>query len=162
MKGGIRMDEIDDWDFFDALNEAYREVDRAPLPDRDEAGVASKSTFGAYLRRLRLAKGQNLRDFCRRYAYDPGNWSKVERDLLPAPSDFPALQHLADALGLADPSLERATLFDLAALQQGRIPADLLQDARLKSRLPAFFRTLRGDKPTREMLQQILKKLGEA
>ena len=156
------MDENDDWDFFNALDDVYREADCASLPDREEEGVAYESTFGAYLRRLRLAKGHNMRDFCRRYAYDPGNWSKVERDLLPAPSDFVALQQLADALGLADPSPERATLFDLAALQQGRIPADLLKDERLKSHLPAFFRTLRGDKPTREMLQQILKKLEEA
>lgn len=156
------MDEIEDWDFFDALNETYLEADRASLPDLGETGVAYESTFGAYLRRLRLAKNRKLRDFCRRYGYDPGNWSKVERDLLPAPSDFAALRHLADALGLADPSPQRATLFDLAALQQGRIPADLLEDERLKSRLPAFFRLLRGDKPMREILQQTLKKLGEA
>ncbi|MCX5975809.1 MAG: helix-turn-helix transcriptional regulator [Coprothermobacterota bacterium] len=156
------MDEMDDWDFIDALNKAYREADRASLPDREERRVAFTSAFGGYLRRLRLAKGQNLREFCRRNAYDPGNWSKVERDLLPAPSDFVALRHLADALGLADSSPQRATLFDLAALQQGRIPADLLEDEQLKSRLLAFFRLLRGEKPTREILQQILKKLEEA
>ncbi|MEI6310470.1 MAG: helix-turn-helix transcriptional regulator [bacterium] len=156
------MDEMDDWDLIDALNKAYQEADRASLPDREEGGVAFKSVFGAYLRRLRQAKGQNLRDFCRRNAYDPGNWSKVERDLLPAPSDFPALQRLADALGLADSSPQRAALFDLAALQQGRIPADLLEDEQLKSRLLTFFRLLRGEKPTREMLQQILNELEEA
>jgi len=146
------MDKINDRDFFDVLGKAYQEADRDSGPDLGEAGVASESTFGPYLRRLRLAKNRKLRDFCRRYAYDPGNWSKVERDLLPAPSDFPSLQHLADALGLADPSPERATLFDLAALQQGRIPADLLEDERLKSRLPVFFRLLRGNKSTRQML----------
>ena len=122
------MDQIYDGDLL-----GYPEQDlpgnRTSFPaEQKNEETGCKSTFGSYLRRLRLAKGHNLRDFCRRYAYDPGNWSKVERDLLPAPSDYTALRQLADALGLADPLPQRAALFDLAALQQGRIPADLLED----------------------------------
>ncbi|MEI6310454.1 MAG: helix-turn-helix transcriptional regulator [bacterium] len=156
------MDRIDDCDLLDASHEAHREADQASLLYQDNAETAYEGGFGATLRRLRLAKDFKLRDFCRRYSYDPSKHSKIERDLLPAPSDFVALRQLADQLGLADPSPQRTALFDLAALQQGRIPADLLEDERLKSRLLTFFRLLRGEKPTREMLQQILNELEEA
>jgi hypothetical protein len=42
------------------------------------------------------------------------------------------------------------------------IPAELLGDAAVAEKLPVFFRTLRGEKPTREELEELIVKLRES
>ena len=42
------------------------------------------------------------------------------------------------------------------------IPQDLMDDAALVRQLPAFFRTLRGQKPTEEELRKIVHKIRES
>ena len=43
----------------------------------------------------------------------------------------------------------------------GMIPQDLMDDAELVKKLPAFFRTLRGQKPTEDELRKVLQKIKE-
>ncbi len=43
--------------------------------------------FGDYLKSRRLERDLTLRDFCRSAGEDPSNWSKVERGILPPPTD---------------------------------------------------------------------------
>ena len=56
-------------------------------------------------------------------------------------------------------SEEYNTLFDLAAISH--IPKELLSDQSVVEKLPIFFRTLRGEKPTRDELEQVLKIIKE-
>ena len=42
-------------------------------------------TFGELFKKLRLRLGMTLRKFCEENDFDPGNISKLERGLLPAP-----------------------------------------------------------------------------
>jgi hypothetical protein len=47
-------------------------------------------------------------------------------------------------------SEEWCSLFDLAAVTQGSIPTDIMEDRELVKALPLFFQTLRGARPTPE------------
>ena len=48
---------------------------------------------------------------------------------------------------------------DLAAISQ--VPDELLSQQSIKENLPVFFRTLRGQKPTRTELEELLRILKE-
>jgi transcriptional regulator with XRE-family HTH domain len=61
--------------------------------------------FGEYLKGKRLEKDLTLRDFCRSAGEDPSNWSKVERGILPPPTDEARLTNIAGILGLEDQPL---------------------------------------------------------
>jgi len=69
------------------------------------------------------------------------------------------LIEIARALNLTEESEDYKTLFDLAAI--GQIPAELVSSSRVMEELPVFFRTIRGEKPTRQELEDLIKILGE-
>jgi len=100
-----------------------------------------------------------LREFCRRAECDPANISRVERGLMPPPRSEKILEKYAAALGLTKGSDEWYQLFDLAAAEHGMLPADLMSDKELVAALPTFFRTLRGQKPTREEMIRLAEKI---
>jgi transcriptional regulator with XRE-family HTH domain len=116
-------------------------------------------TFGQFLRERRLALGLSLREFCLRHGRDPSNWSKLERGTIPPTTDEELLEEWATNLELQKYSADWYTFFDLAAAEQGRIPRDLLADEELVQKLPVFFRTLRGQKPTEEEIEKVLNLL---
>jgi transcriptional regulator with XRE-family HTH domain len=111
--------------------------------------------FGEFVRSIRKQKRVGLREFCLKTRKDASNWSKVERGVLPPPQDSEALEELAQVLELEKGSAEWTKLFDLAAIDRGKIPADIMSEEELLSSLPTFFRTLRGQKPTKEELHGI-------
>ena len=47
-------------------------------------------------------------------------------------------------------------------MDAGRIPDHLLEDEKLAAHLPVFFRTLSGQKPSREDLEKLLDIIEEA
>jgi hypothetical protein len=49
--------------------------------------------------------------------------------------------------------------FDYAAVDAGSIPNYALKDQVLVAQLPVFFRTLSGQKPSREDLEKLLKRI---
>ena len=116
-------------------------------------------TFGEFIRELRLKAGLTLRHFCQLTGFDPSNWSKVERGLLSPPKSKTVLIEIARALNLTEESEDYKTLFDLAAI--GQIPADLVSSSRVMEELPVFFRTIRGEKPTRQELEDLIQALTE-
>jgi transcriptional regulator with XRE-family HTH domain len=117
-------------------------------------------TFGEYIFDLRRKNRITLREFCRITNSDPSNWSKVERGILQPPKSNEVLDEMAKALKLEKGTEEYNLLFDLAAI--AFIPRNLvLQDEEMLDKLPIFFRTLRGNKPTEEELETILKLLKE-
>lgn len=111
--------------------------------------------FGEYIRRIRKDKRIGLREFCLQAGKDASNWSKVERGLLGPPQEQEELEQIASVLGLQKGSAEWSELFDLAAMERGKIPADIMSDKELLQRLPTFFRTLRGQQPTEEELRKL-------
>lgn len=102
--------------------------------------------FGEFLKNCRMSKGLTLREFCRLAAVDPGNFSKMERGLLPPPRSREKLESYAAGLGLIEGTDEWLELFDLAAAEEGMIPADVVEDEELLKQLPILFRTARGQR----------------
>lgn len=112
-------------------------------------------TFGDFIKGQRIKKNITLREFCRINTLDPSNWSKIERGIMPPPKSKEVLTAIAESLQMKTGSEEYQTLLDLAAISQ--IPTHLLTDQSIIEKLPLFFRTLRGEKPTREELEKILQ-----
>jgi len=52
--------------------------------------------------------------------------------------------------------------FDYAAVDFGRIPDYVLKDENLVAQLPVFFRTISGQKPSREDLEKLVELIGSA
>jgi transcriptional regulator with XRE-family HTH domain len=115
--------------------------------------------FGEYVKSLRLGKDMGLREFCRLLSRDASNWSKVERGVLPPPQDEETLSQIADVLGIDIDSKEFIELKDMASIDSGIIPKDLLSDKEVLNSLPMFFRTVRSEKPTAEELRKLIDKI---
>ena len=115
--------------------------------------------FGSYFEQLRQEQGLTLRMFCRKAACDPANISRMERGLIPPPKGREILEKYAEALNLAEGSDEWYQFFDLAATDQGIVPKDIMADQDLVKVLPVFFRTLRGQKPTKAEMEKLAEKI---
>jgi len=116
-------------------------------------------TFGEYVRELRITRRLTLREFCRATSLDPSNWSKIERNLHQPPKGREVLVSVAEALEVKEGSDEWNSLFDLAIV--GHIPVGLAESQAVIDKLPIFFRTVRGQKPTREELEKLVELLGD-
>ncbi len=126
------------------------------------AETQSGAAFGALLRELRAEKRVTLREFCRRAEADPGNISKIERGVWPPPQDNEILERYARALAIEEGSDDWYRFFDAAAADCGMVPRDLMDDEELVKKLPVFFRTLRGQKPTEAEMRALVEKLGKS
>lgn len=113
-----------------------------------------KKAFGRTLKQLRIKKGLTLRRACRILAYDPSNWSKIERGKMSPPPNTKTLQKWAKALGLSKTS-DIQRFIDEANLAQGIVPQDILSQDNIVDFLPAFFRTLRNKKPTKKEIDRL-------
>jgi hypothetical protein len=123
-------------------------------------GCVVSETFGGMFNRLRVASKQTLRSFCLKHGYDPGNISKLERGLMAAPENGEVLTGYALALGLKRGSSEWTTFTDLASAERGKLPADLMSDAELVSKLPLLFRSMREAAPlTKKTLRDFAEEI---
>jgi transcriptional regulator with XRE-family HTH domain len=111
--------------------------------------------FGEYIKELRIKKKITLREFCKRSSLDPSNWSKIERGINSPPKSKEVLGTIAKALDLTINSSEYNQLFDYAIIDF--IPKELTEDSNVLEKLPLFFRTARGEKPTEEELNELIK-----
>ncbi|MBN2212799.1 MAG: helix-turn-helix transcriptional regulator [Bacteroidales bacterium] len=111
--------------------------------------------FGQYIKELRIKNQITLREFCKRAGLDPSNWSKIERGINAPPKSKEALVTIAKALNLTVNSAEYNQLFDYAMIDF--IPAELAENTNVLEKLPLFFRTARGEKPTEEELNELIR-----
>jgi hypothetical protein len=113
--------------------------------------------FGQFIKEIRSRQRLGLREFCLQHGHDASNWSKIEREILPPPKDEAILLEWAVQLGLESGSEDWFKFFDYAAVDAGRIPSHVLENKELVAKLPAFLRTLSGQKPSREDLEKLLE-----
>lgn len=114
------------------------------------------------MKQIRERQRLGLREFCLEHGHDPSNWSKIERGVMPPPRDEGILRTWAKQLGLKNASEDWLRFFDYAAVDAGRIPDYVLKNQKLMAQLPAFFRTLSGQKPSREDLEKLLELIRSA
>jgi transcriptional regulator with XRE-family HTH domain len=114
-------------------------------------------TFGAKLKNCRIRNRMTLRDCCDKLGVDASNWSKLERDVNPAPKDIEVLEAWAEFFHLN--TKEKQEFFDLAALSRNQIPDDIANDERLMAKLPAFFRVVRGKELEGDKLKEFIQDL---
>ncbi len=113
--------------------------------------------FGELIKSLRVAREITLREFCRKAGLDASNWSKVERGVLAPPKGKDVLNTISHVLDLSQE--EQQGLQDTAFY--AFIPKDLLPEEEVLKKLPLFFRTVRGEKPTDEELDKLIKLIKE-
>ncbi len=114
--------------------------------------------FGEFLLQKRMNLGLSLREFCRKYGYEPSYISRLENSILNAPSNKERLSALALALGLEEESKEWVEFFALAASSRVAIPDDIKNDfPNMVKFLPAFFRTTQKKKMTKEDINNLVK-----
>lgn len=115
------------------------------------------SVFGDYLQGQRKKSRLTLRAFCEKAKADPGNISKIERGLMNSPQDQEILLRYANALGIEEGTDAWVEFTDTASVSRGKIPEDLLTNDNVEEALPAFFRTLRGQKPSEAELRAVIE-----
>lgn len=118
--------------------------------------------FGGNLKNLRIKRNLSLREICKLINYDPSNWSKIERGIISPPSNEKILSNWARVLGLNQKSKEFQEFIDEAKIAQGIIPQDILSREDFVKCLPAFFRTLRNEKPTKEEIDRLIELIKNA
>lgn len=112
--------------------------------------------YGEFVKARRVARKIGLREFCKLVGVDASNWSKVERGLLPPPQDDEKHRKIAETLDIEVDSNAWIEMKDLASVDAGMIPKDILSEESVLKSLPVFFRTLRSDKPTAEELNELI------
>ena len=118
----------------------------------------SRNNFGDFISQKRIDLGLSLREFCRKYGYEPSYISRLENSILNAPSDKERLSALALALGLKKESQEWVEFFALAASSRVAIPDDIKNDfPNMVKFLPAFFRTTQKKKMTKEDINNLVR-----
>jgi transcriptional regulator with XRE-family HTH domain len=110
--------------------------------------------FGVSLNKLRSENDLSIREVCKLTGYDPSNWSKVERGLISPPADEKVLKTWAKCLRVEKEKVQ--DFIDEAQIAQGIIPDDILNKTEMLDLMPAFFRTVRNKKPSKEELDRLV------
>lgn len=117
--------------------------------------------FGELLRSRRSELRLGLRDFALRAEMDPGNLSKLERGRLNPPQDRRTLDRLSMALEWELGSEEAEQLRDTAALENGRIPEDLLEEPEVMAKMPVLLRTVHNRQLDPEEVERLIEIIRE-
>lgn len=110
--------------------------------------------FGALLGKLRAENNLSIREVCKLVSYDPSNWSKIERGLISPPSEEKTLKSWAKTLKVEKGGIH--DFIDNAQIAQGIIPDDIMDRAEMLELMPAFFRTVRNKKPSKEEIDRLI------
>lgn len=114
-------------------------------------------TFGERLQDLRETADMGLREFCLNIGMEPSNYSRMERNITPAPQDHNKLEPIRKALGLSLESETWKDLLRLADLSRGMIPRTVMSDAEVMAKMPALMRRLDGQEITDHEVEELIK-----
>ncbi len=116
--------------------------------------------FGFLLNKVRTENNLSIREVCKMVNYDPSNWSKIERGLISPPSDEGTLKSWAKEMKIQKENIH--DFIDSAQIAQGIIPDDILDRAEMLELMPAFFRTVRNKKPSKEEIDRLVNLIKKA
>ncbi len=112
-------------------------------------------TFGGVLKKLRIEAGIGLRAFADLINMRPSNLSNIERDRISPPAGRKAIDKICDALGLPEQDPRREELFDLAARDKNRIPADITDAVRKLPGVPVLVRTVANKQLSESKIREL-------
>jgi transcriptional regulator with XRE-family HTH domain len=118
--------------------------------------------FGEMVRERRKQLRLGLREFAQRAGMDPGNLSKIERGRLGAPQSEEILDRICEALEWRLGSDAANALKDQAAIENGQIPAAVLQDEVVMAKVPLLLRTLQNRKLEPEQIDRLIDLIRKA
>ena len=124
--------------------------------------MVAKLTFGEFFKEKRIALRKTLRQFCAENKLDPGNISRLERGIMLPPQGNDKLVEYARYLQIKKGSDDWYQFFDLARIEVGRIPDEILTDRTVVASLPILFRTLRGQKISEKKLEKLVELIKKA
>ena len=124
--------------------------------------MSPKMTFGEFFKQKRIDLKKTLRQFCAENKLDPGNISRLERGLMLPPQGSDKLVEYARYLHIKKGSDDWYRFFDLARIEAGRIPDELLKNESVVASLPILFRTLRGQKISEKKLEKLVELIKKA
>jgi len=119
-------------------------------------------TFGDMLRERRKELRLGLREFAQRAGMDSGNLSKMERGRLAAPQAEEILNRICAALEWRRGSAGAEALHDQAAVDNGQIPKDLLDDAQMMAKVPLLLRTVHNKQLKAKEIERLIEMIREA
>lgn len=119
-------------------------------------------TFGEFVEELRLEHYETLRSFCLENGLDPGNHSKLERGIFPAPKDHELLERLAKALKIKQGSDNWIKFFDLAVSSHKNYQIKNVTNKDVLEKLPVLFRAIDRKDLTAEELEKLIEKIKKA
>ncbi len=111
-------------------------------------------TFGRFFKDSRIELGLTLRGFCRKYGFDPGNISRLERGRASASKKQSTLDWYAWCLELE--GVKKEEFMILAAVSAGMIP-EPLTDKELAAKLPLLLEIGRASKEDLEHFAEWLR-----
>jgi transcriptional regulator with XRE-family HTH domain len=124
--------------------------------------MVAKLTFGEFFKEKRITLKKTLRQFCAENKLDPGNISRLERGIMLPPQGNDKLVEYARYLQIKKGSDDWYRFFDLARIEVGRIPDEILTDRSVVASLPILFRTLRGQKISEKKLEKLVELIKKA
>lgn len=99
-----------------------------------------------------------LRQFCKNKGLDPAYISRLENDIISAPSKESLLRTLAKAIEIKENTPEWVEFFDLASASKGEMPKDIKQEfPEVLTYLPAFLRSVKRNKVTKEDVEELVE-----
>ncbi len=123
--------------------------------------VSPKALFGEFFKEKRIEKKFTLRAFCKKFGFDPGNVSRMERGLLNPPASREKLEKYASHLGIEKGSDAWIEFFDRASACKGEIPIEILENDELMKSLPLIFRTFRSKKVSKKAVDKLIERIKE-
>lgn len=86
--------------------------------------------FGNQLKKIRINNKLSLQKFCKATGEDPGNWSKIEREISPPPIVKERLINILNILQIKEKNYQKYIL--MAYIDAGKIPEDIDKKELLK------------------------------
>ncbi len=113
-------------------------------------------TFSEFFKVHRREYG-TVRQFAKDNGFDAAYISRLENGVILPPKDQEKLTKIGLALGLKEGTDEWQEFTDLAAIAKCELPADLHDNERIASILPAFYGTLRKKELDEADIQKLLE-----
>jgi len=125
-------------------------------------GKGRGSTWGEFVRALRLQAGYGLRTFAALLGYQPSNYSNMETGRAKPPKDAGRLREIAETLGITEGTKDWHSFHDLAAkAQKAPVPADVAEYAATRPIVPLLLRTTEGKKLSDRQIRELIDYVNE-